>query len=180
MATSFEYPPAFLNPGPLQFGGKPIFPSIMKLRHHFFLCRLKVILQSILKQPCTVYLANGLRHETVSLSVFMCPHESHIWQTNVLTSQGFCTALGSPVPTPFFLQQLLNGPYIHDDIMTNGMHRGRFTSIVNSAEVSADEEAFCQGITGGFGQWWTSDDAEYPTFDELSALFTARMENVGE
>ena len=180
MATSFEYPPAFLNIGPLQFGAKPIFPSIMKLRHHFLLCRLKVILQYILKRPCSIYVANGLRHETVSHSAFIRAHEFHMRQTSVLTSQGFCTASGFPVPTPFFLQQLLNGPYIHDDIMMNERHRGRFTSIVISAEISSEEEKFCEGITGGFGQWWTSDDAAYPTFDELSALFTAEVEKVSD
>lgn len=115
----------------------------------------------------------------MSDSAFICSHQSHMWETIVLTSQGFCTALGSPVPTPFFLQQLLNGPYIHSDIMMNECHRGRFTSILNSAEVLSEEERFCEGITGGFGKWWTSNDAEYPTFDQLSALYIEKMEKVG-
>ena len=91
-----------------------------------------------------------------------------------------CTALGFPVPTPFFLQQLLNGPYIDNDIVENVTHRGRFTAIILGAELLPEERMFCDKVTAGFGNWWTREDATLPTFDQLSAAFMNMMTKVSE
>ena len=65
MQSNLENPPTLAAWRPLQYEHQGSFPSTLKLRHHFFLCRLKVAMLEIYARPPDVYLYEGLRQEVV-------------------------------------------------------------------------------------------------------------------
>ena len=99
------------------------------------------------------------------------------WQHNVLISQGFCAALGCPVPSPFFLQELLLGPYFEPD--DHEGNRASYTKVFVSAEVSKRDQDFYEDITTNVEEWWNCPDGTpYPTFDDLCDLLAKRLNKV--
>ena len=48
MAQSYAYPPSLIQHRPLQHGRERLHPATLKLRHHFFLTRVKIVYQEVL------------------------------------------------------------------------------------------------------------------------------------
>lgn len=66
MSQTFEYPPAFVGYHPLQHHNKIILETLYRLRHHFFLTRLKYGLGKIVSYPFTERRRAGLKTAIVS------------------------------------------------------------------------------------------------------------------
>jgi hypothetical protein len=47
MAESYEYPPALIQHRPLQYNRQGLHPATLKLRHHFFLTRAKIVFHEV-------------------------------------------------------------------------------------------------------------------------------------
>jgi hypothetical protein len=78
--------------------------------------------------------------------------------------------LGCPVPSPYFLQELLLGPSGDPDNEESG---SSFLNIFLSLDLSARDLAFYENATSGLVEWWDSSPEEetpLPTVNELYAL----------
>lgn len=67
MPETFEYPPVFSGYHPLQHHNKIVLETIYRLRHHFFLTRLKYGLSKIIEYPFSARRRAGLKSAIVSL-----------------------------------------------------------------------------------------------------------------
>ena len=95
---------------------------------------------------------------------------------HVLMSQGFCSVFGISIPSPVFLQELITGFWPdHDDI---DHRRLALIRAIPSAEVTPQDWAFCEDITGSTGSWWTDETEPLPSFSQLKKLFDQRMNRV--
>jgi hypothetical protein len=100
-------------------------------------------------------------------------------QYNLLISQGHCAALGCPVPSPFFLQELLLGPYVVN-LEDADINASTF-KIFSGAEISENDLAFYRHFLGNrLINWWEADPSvgNVPHFDELSEIFKDEFEMV--
>ena len=70
MAETFEYPPSLANYSPLQYQYSEAFPITLKLRHHFFITRAKIVLLAIMNIGHTVRVDRHLQEEIVSKTIF--------------------------------------------------------------------------------------------------------------
>jgi hypothetical protein len=86
-------------------------------------------------------------------------------QQNVLISQGWCTALGVPVPTPFFLQEFLLGTFLDEERAFG--HIASLVKIFLTLEISDLDRKFHEDIMDGEGRWWVTDGAAPLSFDTL-------------
>ena len=72
MAETFEYPPAFVPRRPLKYEHAGVLPITLRLSHHFFLTRLKMVVKVVYgSREATAYLFAGVRSELVSFSPFI-------------------------------------------------------------------------------------------------------------
>ena len=70
MATTFEYPPAFARHHPLQFAGNPAQLGRLRFEYHFFLTRLKIVVDSVFRSTdVDMEDIRRLNNEVVSPSV---------------------------------------------------------------------------------------------------------------
>lgn len=79
----------------------------------------------------------------------------------LLASHGACSLLGIPVPTPYFLQDLLLSsiadPY--EDSKQYFVHR-----LVPAAELSAQDQTFVEMVCGERFGWWNDKNTYIPTY----------------
>ena len=182
MSQTFEYPPAFVGYRPLQHHNKVILETLYRLRHHFFLTRLKYAVKQIASLPFTDRRRAGLKTAIVSLNAVITTNYVGLTvlspKEHVLISQGFCSVFGVSVPSPVFFQELITGFWPDfDDVDTR-----RLTLIraIPSADVTAQDWAFCADITNDFGSWWQNEQESLPRFTELKRLFDDRMTKVSQ
>lgn len=88
MSQTFEYPPAFVGYRPLQHHNKVILETLYRLRHHFFLTRLKYAVQQIASLPFTDRRRAGLKTAIVS---FKCSHYYKLGRIDCLFTPGACS-----------------------------------------------------------------------------------------
>lgn len=69
MAETFEYPPVFVQHGPLDYECAGVKPILFRLHHHFFLTQLKIVLKAVLLLEYTPFLLKGLESEVVSITI---------------------------------------------------------------------------------------------------------------
>jgi len=95
----------------------------------------------------------------------------------VLISQSYSAALGIPVPSPFFLQELLLGFFEKqdDEVIT-----AKFSKIFYAAEVSERDQAFYEAVTAGLDDWWDATSDEEVVMPHISALFKMLREYMDE
>lgn len=65
MAKTFEYPPAFARHHPFQYERHAQFPSMLRLRHHFLLTRLKLALHKMFELEFNEHVKAGVQNDTV-------------------------------------------------------------------------------------------------------------------
>jgi hypothetical protein len=68
MAESYEYPPRLIQHRPLQYNRQGLYPATLKLRHHFFLTRVKIIFREVLTGSMTDEVEEYLQQELVRTS----------------------------------------------------------------------------------------------------------------
>ena len=66
MADTYEYPPAFNSYPPLQLLHAATFPTSLKLQHHFFITRAKIVFSEVFKVKSTLQVDRYLQEEIVS------------------------------------------------------------------------------------------------------------------
>jgi hypothetical protein len=91
-------------------------------------------------------------------------------------SQGWCAAVGVPVPTPHWLQELLLGRY--DDESRGSQDAMSLVSILLSMEVSEIDRRFHEDIMRGRGQWWKNPDTKPLSFLTLWKMLEHRTKDV--
>ena len=69
MAESYEYPPALFHHRPLQYNRQDLHPATLKLRHHFFLTRVKIVFQEVLAGCVDSQVEDFLELELVHISL---------------------------------------------------------------------------------------------------------------
>lgn len=177
MADTYEFPPSLSSYRPLQFDRSGLYPSTLRLRHHFFITRVKIIFKEILKVPNTDRVDSYFQEEMVGH-----PHWYYIQiltkaeKQNVLISQGWCAAVGVPVPTPFFLQEYLLGNY--DNPKCSFRHGSSLVKIFLSVEVSDLDRRFHEDIMGDEGRWWLNDSEKPLAFRTLWRMLERRTKEV--
>jgi len=67
MAQTYEYPATLDTWRPIQYDRNGSYPSTLRFRHHFFLCRLKIVIEAVYSKPPALYLFLGLRQEVVGI-----------------------------------------------------------------------------------------------------------------
>ena len=85
-------------------------------------------------------------------------------------------ALGVPVPTPYWLQELLLGMY--DDEGTASQHAISMVNIMLSMEVSELDRQFHEDVMRGRGKWWKGQNNEPPSFLTLWKMLEQRTKDV--
>jgi hypothetical protein len=70
MPLTYEYPPTLAAWRPFQWQRNGCFPSYLRLRHHFFLTHLKVIMGEVFSRKPSPYLLKGLLNDMVSSDIF--------------------------------------------------------------------------------------------------------------
>jgi hypothetical protein len=82
------------------------------------------------------------------------------------------------VPSPFFLQELLLGPYevSFDDLEYSASN----LKIFSGSEVSLQERVFYEHFIGDRRNWWlTAPEVGFlPPFDDLSGIFREELDIV--
>ena len=68
-ATTYEYPPSFSQNRPLRTDRTRPYPSALRLRHHFFLTRLKIILKDTMSMKQTSLMERKIQQEIVRISM---------------------------------------------------------------------------------------------------------------
>lgn len=167
MAESYEYPPSLTNYRPLQFERALYRPISFKLRHHFFITRAKILFKE-----CMLYRDLSDQFQRNFDAEIVCHQYIKriiqviiLQQNNVLISQGWCSALGIPVPTPFFFQECLLGAV--DDSDRGPRFAASMVKMWAGLEISDLDQRFHDDIMGGDGKWWRTDGAEAPSFNTL-------------
>jgi len=67
-ATTYEFPPSFSQHRPLRTDRSRPYPSALRLRHHFFLTRLKIILKDTMSMKQTSLMERNIQEEIVRIS----------------------------------------------------------------------------------------------------------------
>jgi hypothetical protein len=148
----------------------------MRLRHHFLLTRLKLAIHHAQNVEFSEIGGEAVAYDMVRcISCGFC-YFPDLFQQNVVVSQGYCTILGCPVPTPFFLQEMLLGAF--EDTTTQIQYQYSFAQVIFGAEVSKQDRHFYENVTAGLKEWWDSPDTILPTINELDAMFNAHMDRV--
>jgi len=98
-------------------------------------------------------------------------------QLNVLMSQGWCAALGVPVPTPFFVQEYLLGNYNDRDRAFHFLPS--LIKLLLTLEVSDMDRRFHDNIMGESGKWWLSSFERPLLFMVLWHKLENRTDDVG-
>ena len=70
MADSYEYPPSLIQHRPLQYNRQGLYPATLKLRHHFFLTRVKIVFQEVLTACIYGHVEDYLQEELVRISYY--------------------------------------------------------------------------------------------------------------
>jgi hypothetical protein len=70
-ATTHEYPPSFSQNRPLRTDRSRPYPSALRLRHHFFLTRLKIILKDTISMKQTSLMERKIQQEIVRMSLIL-------------------------------------------------------------------------------------------------------------
>ena len=91
-----------------------------------------------------------------------------IIQEHVLISQGYCTARGLSVPSPYYLQELLCN-FWPDMLETEKQVPFIFSNIIPSVQLDPRDSFFIKDISGDLGCWWHGGDSA--SFDQLNELF---------
>ncbi len=65
MAQSYEFPPSLKTYRPLQADRPGLYSMALKLQHHFFITRAKIVFQEVLKVDNTVRVERYLQEEIV-------------------------------------------------------------------------------------------------------------------
>jgi hypothetical protein len=176
MAETYEYPPLLKLYCPLQFNCSGNYPESLKIRHHFFITRAKIIPRGV---EGAEYSPGGLIYAGGNGASRICSHynsTSPLFQHNVLISQGWCAALGVPVPSPFFLQEYLLGSF--DDPARDFRHIPLLMKILLTLEVSDKEWGFHGDIMDANGKWWLNEESEPLSFNVLWQLLEQRTGQV--
>jgi hypothetical protein len=71
MADTYEYPPSLKTYRPLQFERTGIYPASLKLRHHFFITRAKIVFLEVFETANTVRVDRYMQEEMVSNMTWM-------------------------------------------------------------------------------------------------------------
>jgi hypothetical protein len=177
MAETYEYPPSLANYRPLQFDRTGIYPVALRLRHHFFLTRIKIVFKEVMGASNDVRVDWFFQEELVRF----CNNKDTIhlssMQQNVLISQGWCAALGVSVPTPFFLQELLLGNFDDPD----RAHRlvPSLVKLFVTLEISDIDRMFHDDIMGDAGRWWLHPTERPLSFREMWRMLEKRTDDVG-
>jgi hypothetical protein len=74
MAETYEFPPSLTDYRPLQYERTGIYPPMLKLRHHFFLTRIKIVFKEMVSLPTTIREDWFFHEEMVSYSVSILKH----------------------------------------------------------------------------------------------------------
>ena len=136
MVLTYEFPPSFAHHPMIPGNPNPAFISITRFKHYYCLARLRVLIKEMLQPP--VFTDAQMRRLSAEVEI-------------VLASQGYCTALGIVVPSPFFLQELLHGSFLgfgDPDLATDVMVR-----IIHSVDVLEWEVRFISDICGHYSRW---------------------------
>ena len=96
-------------------------------------------------------------------------------QEHVLISQGYCSARGFSVPSPYFLQELLRCFWPDTSEMEKKVPF-LFSNIMPSVSLDGRDSSFIHDISGNIGCWWLG--SPLASFDALNELFWKRMEMV--
>ena len=136
MVLTYEFPPSFARHPTTPGNPNAAFNSLIRFKHQFCLTRLKVLITQMFDNLTIT----ADQKERLSTEVQI-----------VLTSQGYCTALGIVVSSPFFLQELLHGTFLGFGDPDLGDHV--LARIIHSINVSERELAFITDICGHYSTW---------------------------
>lgn len=174
--STFEYPPSFLDSRPLR--ADRISADLMRLRHLYFMTRLKLAMTSMAGRTMDAQSRQGLKLNIVShigaRHTVMKPYHTPLSQEHVLISIGYCSVRGIQLPSPHFLQKLMSD-FWPDEAGVVDL-AGLFSEIIPGAKATAMEENFCRTIDWRTGWWWSNRG--FTTFDVLNAMFWARLKQV--
>lgn len=93
-----------------------------------------------------------------------------------MLSQGWCAALGVPVPTPYWLQEFLLG--MHDDQATASQHAISIVGMMITMEISEMDRRFHEDVMRGQGQWWKDPNVRPLSFRKMWKMLELRTKDV--
>ena len=86
------------------------------------------------------------------------------------------SALGLPVPTPYYLHAFLFGPYTESP--DDKVNLVNMTRILMSVEISERDLSFYEDVMEGYTDWWKSSLVRFPTYDELTDIVQRKFTKV--